>query len=59
MRFEDVCKVHLRSLEMLLSVRLRNAFKLLTPECFENVQRAYLRFKKLPSPERLYFNFKS
>ena len=37
MRFEYVYKMHLRSLEMLLSVRLRNAFKLLTPKCFEGV----------------------
>ena len=37
MRFEDVYKVHLKSLEMLLSVRLRNAFELLTQKCFEDV----------------------
>ena len=59
MRFEDVYKVHLSSFEMLLSVRLRNAFKLLTPKCFEDVYKAFFRFKKIQSPERLYLNFKS
>ena len=44
MRFEDVYKVHLRSLEILPSIRLLNAFKLLTLKCFEDIQKVYLNF---------------